>query len=53
MAGTGLNGRNHRMDARTGEFVTKVTENVLTGFAAGPALRHRPAPRENVKHLYA
>jgi hypothetical protein len=52
MAGTGLDGRDHRLDERTRGFVTKVTENVLTGFAAGPALRHRPAPRDNVARLY-
>ncbi len=52
MAGTGLDGRDHRMDARTRGFVTRVTENVLTGFASGPAGRHRPAPRDNVSELY-
>ncbi|WP_328469369.1 N,N-dimethylformamidase beta subunit family domain-containing protein [Streptomyces sp. NBC_00448] len=52
MAGTGLDGRDHKMDARTRGFVTKVTENVLTGFAEGPAVRHQPAPRENVASLY-
>ncbi|SEG83374.1 hypothetical protein SAMN05216223_11461 [Actinacidiphila yanglinensis] len=52
MAGTGLDGVDHTMDARTRAFVTQVTENVLTGFAAGPAARHRPAPRGNVPRLY-
>ncbi|WP_405616099.1 N,N-dimethylformamidase beta subunit family domain-containing protein [Streptomyces sp. NBC_01508] len=52
MAGTGENGRNHGMDARTGAFVTRTTENVLRAFAAGPAGRTRPAPRDNVRSVY-
>ncbi|MFE7127650.1 N,N-dimethylformamidase beta subunit family domain-containing protein [Streptomyces sp. NPDC057617] len=52
MAGTRENGRNHGMDARTGAFVTRTTENVLRAFAEGPAARTRPAPRDNVHTLY-
>ncbi|WP_435179057.1 N,N-dimethylformamidase beta subunit family domain-containing protein [Actinacidiphila sp. bgisy145] len=52
MAGTGLDGRDHGMDARTREFVTKVTDNLLTGFAQGPALHRHPAPRPNLSRLY-
>ncbi|MFD5897568.1 N,N-dimethylformamidase beta subunit family domain-containing protein [Streptomyces sp. NPDC060366] len=51
MAGSGENGRNHRMDARTGAFVTRTTENVLRAFAAGPAGRTRPA-KDNVRSVY-
>lgn len=52
MAGTEENGRNHGMDARTGAFVTRTTENVLRAFAAGPAGRGKPAPRDNVRSVY-
>ncbi|MGW5355611.1 N,N-dimethylformamidase beta subunit family domain-containing protein [Streptomyces sp. NPDC004031] len=52
MAGTNLDGRDHGMDARTGRFVTRATENVLTAFAEGPAGRNRPAPRDNTGRLY-
>ncbi|MFC9603667.1 N,N-dimethylformamidase beta subunit family domain-containing protein [Streptomyces niveus] len=52
MAGTEENGRNHGMDARTGAFVTRTTENVLRAFAEGPAGRHRPAPKDNVRSVY-
>jgi hypothetical protein len=52
MAGTDADGADHGMDARTGAFVTRATENVLAGFAAGPAARHRPAPRDNAGALY-
>jgi hypothetical protein len=41
------------MDARTGAFVTRTTENLLRAFAAGPAGRLQPAPRENVDEVYA
>ncbi|MEV8096009.1 N,N-dimethylformamidase beta subunit family domain-containing protein [Kitasatospora sp. NPDC085879] len=34
---------NHGMDARTGDLVRRVTENVLTALAAGPAGRAHPA----------
>ncbi|MFI0720616.1 N,N-dimethylformamidase beta subunit family domain-containing protein [Streptomyces sp. NPDC021224] len=51
MAGTNLDGRDHGMDARTGRFVTRATENVLTAFAEGPAGRNRPAPRDNTARL--
>ncbi|MEU6525227.1 N,N-dimethylformamidase beta subunit family domain-containing protein [Streptomyces sp. NPDC046924] len=52
MAGTGENGRNHGMDARTGAFVTRTTENLLRAFAEGPAAKTRPAPRDNVREVY-
>ncbi|MFD8967475.1 N,N-dimethylformamidase beta subunit family domain-containing protein [Streptomyces sp. NPDC059568] len=52
MAGTRENGRNHGMDARTGAFVTRTTENVLRAFAEGPAAKTRPAPRDNVRDVY-
>ncbi|WP_425586127.1 N,N-dimethylformamidase beta subunit family domain-containing protein [Streptomyces sannanensis] len=52
MAGTHDNGRNHGMDARTGAFVTRTTENLLRAFAVGPAARHRPPVRNNVQQVY-
>ncbi|NJP99023.1 hypothetical protein HCK00_00180 [Streptomyces sp. PLAI1-29] len=52
MAGTGENGRNHGMDARTGAFVTRTTGNLLRAFAEGPAARHRPEPEPNVDRVY-
>ncbi|MGW7294699.1 N,N-dimethylformamidase beta subunit family domain-containing protein [Streptomyces xiamenensis] len=51
MAGTDENGGNHGMDARTGEFVTRVTENVRRTFAEGPAAPTHPA-HGNVPELY-
>ncbi|WP_431680059.1 N,N-dimethylformamidase beta subunit family domain-containing protein [Kitasatospora sp. KL5] len=42
---------NHGMDARTGDLVRRVTENVLKAFAAGPAGRARPAV-DNVTAVY-
>ncbi|ANW16898.1 N,N-dimethylformamidase beta subunit family domain-containing protein [Streptomyces clavuligerus] len=53
MAGTSDNGRNHGMDARTGAFVTRTTENLLRAFAQGPAAEHRPVPRDNTRAVYA
>ncbi|GDY53869.1 hypothetical protein SVIO_044920 [Streptomyces violaceusniger] len=53
MAGTRDNGRDHRMDARTGAFVTRVTENLLRAFAAGPAGRDKPRPEDNVRAVYS
>ncbi|MFE2583562.1 N,N-dimethylformamidase beta subunit family domain-containing protein [Streptomyces sp. NPDC059378] len=52
MAGTPDGGRDHGMDARTRAFVTRTTENLLRGFAEGPAARHRPAPRPNTTQVY-
>ncbi|MFF6975908.1 N,N-dimethylformamidase beta subunit family domain-containing protein [Streptomyces tsukubensis] len=52
MAGTTENGRNHAMDARTGAFTTRTTENLLRAFAEGPAATVRPHPRDNVATLY-
>ncbi|WP_225845746.1 N,N-dimethylformamidase beta subunit family domain-containing protein [Streptomyces sp. HPF1205] len=53
MAGTGDDGRDHGLDARTRAFVTRTTENLLRAFAEGPAAEHRPAPRDNVLTVYA
>ncbi|MBM9506373.1 hypothetical protein ITX44_17795 [Streptomyces sp. KK5PA1] len=53
MAGTHDDGRDHGMDARTRAFVTRTTENVLRAFAQGPAVKHRPAPTDNVGTVYA
>ncbi|MFI5640929.1 N,N-dimethylformamidase beta subunit family domain-containing protein [Streptomyces goshikiensis] len=49
--GDGKNGRNHGLDARSGALTTRVTENLLRVFAAGPAGRTHPA-RDNVKAVY-
>ncbi|MFB6823819.1 N,N-dimethylformamidase beta subunit family domain-containing protein [Streptomyces virginiae] len=49
--GDGRNGRNHGLDARSGALTTRVTENLLRVFAAGPAGRTRPA-QDNVKAVY-
>ncbi|MCX4791196.1 MULTISPECIES: N,N-dimethylformamidase beta subunit family domain-containing protein [unclassified Streptomyces] len=53
MAGTRENGRNHGMDARTGAFVTRSTENLLHAFAAGPCGRSKPKPTDNAREVYA
>ncbi|WP_236655268.1 N,N-dimethylformamidase beta subunit family domain-containing protein [Streptacidiphilus carbonis] len=53
MAGGRDDGGDHGMDARTGRFVTTVTENLLRAFAQGPAAVHRPAPRDNLAEVYA
>ena len=52
MAGTHDDGGDHQMDARTGAFVTRATENLLTAFAKGPAGHNLPAPRDNVTAVY-
>nr|WP_265566226.1 N,N-dimethylformamidase beta subunit family domain-containing protein [Streptomyces hygroscopicus] len=52
MAGTTDGGRDHGMDPRTRDFVTRTTENLLRAFAEGPAARHRPAPRPNTGDVY-
>jgi hypothetical protein len=52
MAGGHDDGNDHRMDARTGAFVTRATENLLTAFARGPAGKHLPPPRDNVSEVY-
>ncbi|MFD6182602.1 N,N-dimethylformamidase beta subunit family domain-containing protein [Streptomyces goshikiensis] len=49
--GDGASGRNHGLDARSGALTTRVTENLLRVFAAGPAGRTHPA-RDNVKAVY-
>ena len=41
------------MDARTGAFVTKTTENLMRAFAAGPAGHSQPVPKDNVSEIYA
>ncbi|MBO8190500.1 hypothetical protein ITI46_02045 [Streptomyces oryzae] len=53
MAGTPDGGGSHGMDARTCRFVTKTTENLLRGFARGPAARECGAARDNVRQVYA
>lgn len=40
------------MNARTGAFVTKATENLMRAFAAGPAGHSQPAPKDNVAEVY-
>ncbi|WP_371675236.1 N,N-dimethylformamidase beta subunit family domain-containing protein [Streptomyces sp. NBC_01276] len=50
-SGDGRGGANHGLDARAGALTTRVTENLLRVFAAGPAGRSRPA-RDNVKEVY-
>ncbi|MFE1751560.1 N,N-dimethylformamidase beta subunit family domain-containing protein [Streptomyces anandii] len=52
LAGTGELGRDHSMDARTRAFTARTTENLLCAFSAGPAARHRPAPRPNAQEVY-
>ncbi|MFF3618686.1 N,N-dimethylformamidase beta subunit family domain-containing protein [Streptomyces sp. NPDC002467] len=50
-AGDGRSGRNHGLDARSGALTTRVTENLLRVFAAGPAGRTHPA-QDNVRAVY-
>ncbi|WP_234384937.1 N,N-dimethylformamidase beta subunit family domain-containing protein [Streptomyces sp. MMG1121] len=52
VAGTGMLGHDHGMDRRTRGFVTRTTENLLRTFAKGPAARHAPPPRSNVRTVY-
>ncbi|MFJ5120152.1 N,N-dimethylformamidase beta subunit family domain-containing protein [Kitasatospora sp. NPDC088548] len=49
--GPGGSSADHGIDARAGDLVRKVTENVLRAFAAGPAGSARPA-RDNVRAVY-
>ncbi|MEU8435946.1 N,N-dimethylformamidase beta subunit family domain-containing protein [Streptomyces sp. NPDC029216] len=49
--GDGRSGTNHGLDARSGALTTRVTENLLRVFAAGPAGRTHPA-QDNVKAVY-
>ncbi|WP_251056145.1 N,N-dimethylformamidase beta subunit family domain-containing protein [Streptomyces sp. ISL-94] len=49
--GDGRNGTNHGLDARSGALTTRVTENLLRVFSAGPAGRTHPA-QDNVKAVY-
>ncbi|ATZ22775.1 hypothetical protein SLAV_04335 [Streptomyces lavendulae subsp. lavendulae] len=50
-SGDGRSGADHGLDARAGALTTRVTENLLRAFAAGPAGRSRPA-RDSVKEVY-
>ncbi|MFI5999513.1 N,N-dimethylformamidase beta subunit family domain-containing protein [Streptomyces sp. NPDC051366] len=49
--GDGRSGANHGLDATAGALTTRVTENLLRAFAAGPAGRAHPA-QDNVKAVY-
>lgn len=49
--GDGRSGANHGLDAKAGALTTRVTENLLRLFAAGPAGRTHPA-QDNVKAVY-
>ncbi|MEU9303768.1 N,N-dimethylformamidase beta subunit family domain-containing protein [Streptomyces sp. NPDC048269] len=49
--GDGRGGANHGLDARCGALTTRVTENLLRVFAAGPAGRTHPA-QDNVTAVY-
>ncbi|MFJ3723212.1 N,N-dimethylformamidase beta subunit family domain-containing protein [Streptomyces sp. NPDC090045] len=49
--GDGRSGVNHGLDARSGALTTRVTENLLRAFAAGPAGRSHPA-QDNLKAVY-
>ncbi|MFJ9338918.1 N,N-dimethylformamidase beta subunit family domain-containing protein [Streptomyces sp. NPDC101733] len=49
--GDGRGGADHGLDARCAAFTTRVTENLLRVFAAGPAGRTHPA-RDNVTAVY-
>ncbi|MCX5010124.1 hypothetical protein OG765_03855 [Streptomyces sp. NBC_00555] len=50
-SGDGRSGANHGLDARSGALTTRVTENLLRVFAAGPAGRTHPA-QDNLKAVY-
>ncbi|MEZ0095206.1 N,N-dimethylformamidase beta subunit family domain-containing protein [Streptacidiphilus sp. EB129] len=52
MAGTHDDWGDHGMDARTGAFVTRATQNLLTAFAQGPAAHHLAPPRDNLATIY-
>ncbi|WP_035846687.1 N,N-dimethylformamidase beta subunit family domain-containing protein [Kitasatospora azatica] len=49
--GDGSSGADHSMDAKAGALTQKVTENLLTAFAAGPAGKAHP-PQDNVAAVY-
>ncbi|MFD0600914.1 hypothetical protein [Streptomyces aureus] len=40
------------MNARTGAFVTRTTENVLRAFAVGPATKSMATAHDNVRNVY-
>jgi hypothetical protein len=52
MAGGPDDGSDHQMNAATGAFVTQTTTNLMRAFAAGPAGRMKPAPKDNVQEVY-
>ncbi|GAA0405526.1 hypothetical protein GCM10009530_67140 [Microbispora corallina] len=52
MAGTRDSPQAHGIDGRTRHFVTAVTENLLRGFAEGPAAGRLPEPVDNVGKVY-
>ncbi|MBP2703566.1 hypothetical protein JOL79_07100 [Microbispora sp. RL4-1S] len=52
MAGTRDSLQAHGIGARTRRFVTTVTENVLRGFAEGPAAARLPTPDDDVDKVY-
>ncbi len=52
MAGSRDDRGDHGMGRRTAAFVTRTTENLLRAFAAGPAGRMQPTPRDNVHEVY-
>ncbi|MFJ6212614.1 N,N-dimethylformamidase beta subunit family domain-containing protein [Streptomyces sp. NPDC092296] len=49
--GKSVHGVRHGIDGRTGAFTTRVTENVLRAFAAGPAGHTHPAT-DNLHEVY-
>lgn len=53
LAGTPDGGDDNGIDARTGAFVNQVTENLFKAFAAGPAGKTQPPPRDNLHSVYA
>lgn len=53
MAGSGDDGGDHQMNARTATFVRQTTSNLFLAFAKGPAGQAHPAPRDNVNAVYA
>jgi hypothetical protein len=52
LAGTPDGGADNGLDARAGAFVNQVTENLFKAFAAGPAGKSQPAPRDNIRAIY-
>ena len=52
LAGTPDGGDDNGMDAHTGAFVNAVTTNLFKAFAAGPAGKTQPPPKDNVHTVY-